>query len=307
MRRAAVRAGRRQMTRARSRSVPSSASREVCSQSRSSAAKSSAPGFLGAAGARVGELAHARQRPLVRRVAALPLVLLRERERGLGDLRAAGGELRDRLLREPGDHPALGRGPVRPPEPEPAGQPGLQRERGQRGPGALLPVQAAGVDRPPLAVADRLDLVQPQHVDVQLRVAVAAGVLREDRHRDLARVLEPAGLQRRRPADRDGRCARTWPRAACARRTAGRTSRSRPRSPPPGPPTAAAACRSPACRASTADASALACAREMVLSTENVVSKYCTPTGPSYSARASASSRIRSSAVAPGWAASFAW
>jgi hypothetical protein len=31
-------------------------------------------------------------------------------------------------------------------------------------------------------------------VDVQLRVAVAAGVLREDGHRDLAGVLEPAGL-----------------------------------------------------------------------------------------------------------------
>jgi len=73
------------------------------------------------------------------------------------------------------------------------------------------------------------------------------------------------------------------------------------------PSHSAAARRSPACRASTADASADACASEMVLSTENVVSKYCTPTGPSYSARASASSRIRSSAVAPGCAASFAW
>ena len=68
-----------------------------------------------------------------------------------------------------------------------------------------------------------------------------------------------------------------------------------------------AAWTSPAWRASTAEARALAWAREMVLSTLKVVSKYCTPTGPSYSARASASSRIRSSAVAPGCAASLAW
>ena len=182
------------MVRARSRSVPSSASREVCSQSRSSAAKSSAPGSFAR---RVRALANWRMLASARwsgRVPAVLLVLLGERERGLGDLRAAGGELGDRLLREPGDHPALGRGPVGPLEPEPPGQPGLQRERRQRRPGALLPVQAAGVDRPPLAVADGLDLVQPQHVDVQLRVAVAAGVLREDRHRDLLGVLEPAGL-----------------------------------------------------------------------------------------------------------------
>ena len=85
-------------------------------------------------------------------------------------------------------------GPVRPAEPVPAGQPGFQRVPGQRRAGPPGAVQRPGVDRPPLAVADRLDPVQPQDVHVQLRVPVAAGVLREDRHRDLVRVLEPAGI-----------------------------------------------------------------------------------------------------------------
>ena len=49
--------------------------------------------------------------------------------------------------------------------------------------------------RPPSAVPDGRDLVQPEDVNVQLRATVAADVLREDGHRDLVGVLEPAGLR----------------------------------------------------------------------------------------------------------------
>src|SRR5258708_7837614 len=71
-------------------------------------------------------------------------------------------------------------------------QPAGARPRSARS--SLPPVQAAGVDRPPLAVPGRLDLVQPEDVHVELRVAVAAGVLRGDGDRDLTGVPEPSGL-----------------------------------------------------------------------------------------------------------------
>jgi|SRR5580658_8653098 hypothetical protein len=71
----------------------------------------------------------------------------------------------------------------------------VSRANAARADRRFITVQAAGVDRAPLAVAAGLNLVQPQDVDVQQRVAVAAGVLREDRHRNLMGVLEPAHVQ----------------------------------------------------------------------------------------------------------------
>jgi len=79
------------------------------------------PGMAGVDAAGVAEAVGANVRGLRagHRAPAFLLVLLGERKRGLGDLRAAGGELGHCLLREPGDHPALGRGPAGPLEPEP--------------------------------------------------------------------------------------------------------------------------------------------------------------------------------------------
>src|SRR5258708_7199907 len=79
------------------------------------------------------------------------------------------------------------------------------RARSRSVPSSLLPVQAAGVDRPPLAVPGRLDLVQPEDVHVELRVAVAAGVLREDGDPDLTGVLAPSGLHAADPPGLDSR------------------------------------------------------------------------------------------------------
>jgi hypothetical protein len=117
------------------------------------------PGFRALAGARFVELADVRLRTLVRGVPVLALVLLSQCEGSLGDLR--GRRLRDHVLGEPGDHPALGHRPVCPVESESAGPDDFECECRERITGSLRPVPAARVDRPPLAGADGLDLVLP--------------------------------------------------------------------------------------------------------------------------------------------------
>jgi hypothetical protein len=92
---------------ARSHSVLSSASRERCSRSRSSCAKSRGPASLHLpVRALTGGCSSARA---CSGVPALALVLLNQCEGSLSDLRA-GGELRDHVLGEPSEHAALDAG-----------------------------------------------------------------------------------------------------------------------------------------------------------------------------------------------------
>jgi hypothetical protein len=93
---------------ARSPSVLSSASRERCSRSRSSCAKSRGrlPRTCRCARWRTGGCSSARA---CSGVPALALVLLNQCEGSLSDLRA-GGELRDHVLGEPSEHAALDAG-----------------------------------------------------------------------------------------------------------------------------------------------------------------------------------------------------
>ena len=91
-----------------------------------------------------------------------------------------------------GDLPAV---PVRaqhPSHPESAGKGVLHDQGGDRGRGRALPVQGHRVQRPPCAVGLAADLVQDQVVNVELRVAVAAGVLAERGDHPLAGVFPPA-------------------------------------------------------------------------------------------------------------------
>jgi hypothetical protein len=78
-------------------------------------------------------------------VPAVFLILVGERERGLGDLRPAGGELGDCCLGEPDDHPAFAGGRVGRIEPEPPDPGGLAALH--RGRQAVARSALPGVDR----------------------------------------------------------------------------------------------------------------------------------------------------------------
>ena len=106
----------------------------------------------------------------------------------------AGGERVHQFLADPGDLPAVPVRPRHPRHPELPGQRGLHHRRGDRGGGALEPVQRPGVQLAPPAVPLRLHLVQHQVVHVKLRVPVAGGVLPERPDHPVPRVLPLAQL-----------------------------------------------------------------------------------------------------------------
>ncbi len=86
--------------------------------------------------------------------------------------------------------------PRHPRDAEVPGQGALGVDRGNRGGGALEPVQALGVELPPPAVPLGLDLGQHQVVDVQLRVPGPGSVLPERPDHPVPGVLPSAQLSR---------------------------------------------------------------------------------------------------------------
>ena len=140
----------------------------------------------------VGPLAQAGQRPGVGGAPVLRLIRLGQARGERADGLPAGGEHVHQRLPCAGDFPAVAVPALHPLDAEPSGQGVLGRESGDRGGARAVPVQRHRVQRPPLPVALAQDLVQDQVVHVQLRVAVAAGVLAERGDHPLAGVLPPA-------------------------------------------------------------------------------------------------------------------
>jgi hypothetical protein len=140
----------------------------------------------------VGPLAQARQRAGVGGAPELRLIGLRQ-ARGLrADALPPRGEHVHQRLAHAGDLPAVAVAARHPADAEPPGERVLRGDRGDGGGGRAVPVQRHRVQRPPFPVGLPADLVQDQVVDVQLRVAVPAGVLPEGGDHPLAGIFPPA-------------------------------------------------------------------------------------------------------------------
>ena len=135
---------------------------------------------FGAASVLPGLLVQQPQRPPRRRLTVHGLVLLGEPVQLAGDGDGTGAEQVLDVLADAADLGAVAVGPGHHHVPEP-GELGFQDPVGDRGDGEPLVVQAARVQRPPLAVGavGALDPVPDRDVHVKLRVAVAGQVMQE--------------------------------------------------------------------------------------------------------------------------------
>ena len=136
-------------------------------------------GVLSAPGGVVGPLAQGGQSTCVRGAPELRLILLRQARRERADALPPGREDIHQGLLNAGDLPPVAVLALHPPDAEPEGQRLLRSQGSDRGCGGAVPVQGHRVQCPPLAVGFTEHFVQDQVVHVQLRVAVAAGVLAE--------------------------------------------------------------------------------------------------------------------------------